>query len=48
MDKGKKQENEFVKEEYVRQICGMLNKINDAGTLEYLHTFIKKFVEKWG
>lgn len=48
MDKGKKQNNASEKEEYVRQICNMLNKINDAGTLEYLHTFIKMFVEKWG
>jgi len=26
----------------------MIEKIEDAGTLGYLHTFIKLFLEKWG
>lgn len=30
------------------QIIKMITKIEDAGTLEYLHTFIKLFLEKWG
>lgn len=30
------------------KIIKMINKIEDAGTLEYLHTFIKLFLEKWG
>ncbi len=31
-----------------KSIIDMINKINDAGTLEYLHTFIKLFLSKWG
>ena len=29
-------------------IVETLNKIENDGTLEYLHTFIKLFLEKWG
>ena len=36
------------KEEYRKKIIEMINKINKTGTLEYLHTFIKLFLEKWG
>lgn len=35
-------------EEYKKEIIEMISKIKDAGTLEYLHTFIKLFLEKWG
>lgn len=42
-------EDEMLKcNEYINKIVVILNKINDAGTLEYLHTFIELFVEKWG
>lgn len=30
------------------QLIEMIDKIKDAGTIEYLHTFIKLFLEKWG
>ena len=33
---------------YKRKIIEMVEKIENAGTLEYLHTFIKLFLEKWG
>lgn len=36
------------KEEYREKIIEMIKKTNKAGTLEYLHTFIKLFLEKWG
>ena len=36
------------KEDYKKRIIDMINKINDAGTLEYLHSFIKLFLSKWG
>nr|DAM88195.1 MAG TPA: protein of unknown function (DUF3067) [Caudoviricetes sp.]DAO52733.1 MAG TPA: protein of unknown function (DUF3067) [Caudoviricetes sp.] len=35
-------------EDYKKHIIDMINKINDAGTLEYLHTFIRLFLMKWG
>lgn len=35
-------------EEYRQKIIEMITKIENAGTLEYLHTFIKLFLEKWG
>lgn len=42
-------ENEQSKKEiYKKRICEMINRIENAGTLEYLHTFISLFVEKWG
>lgn len=43
-------ENEvFSEKEYYRQkIIEMINKIDDSGTLGYLYTFIKRFLEKWG
>ena len=33
---------------YEDKIVEMVNSINDTGTLEYLYTFIKLFLEKWG
>lgn len=36
------------KEDYKQKIVELINKIENAGTLEYLHTFIKLFLEKWG
>lgn len=30
------------------QIFELIQKIENAGTLEYLHTFIKLFLERWG
>lgn len=39
----------FSEKEYYRQkIIEMINKIDNLGTLEYLYTFIKLFLEKWG
>lgn len=34
--------------DYRERIIGMVEKINNQGTLEYLYTFIKLFIEKWG
>ena len=36
------------KEVYRQRIIEMVEKIDNAGTLEYLHTFIKLFLERWG
>ena len=33
---------------YKEKIVEMVNEIENAGTLEYLYTFIKLFIEKWG
>lgn len=33
---------------YADKIVEMVNSINDTGTLEYLYTFIKLFLKKWG
>lgn len=33
---------------YREKIVEMVNEIENAGTLEYLYTFIKLFIEKWG
>lgn len=42
-------EQKFSEKEYYRQkIIEMVNKIDDNGTLGYLYTFIKRFLEKWG
>lgn len=30
------------------KIIEMVNSVNNEGLLEYLHTFIKLFLEKWG
>ena len=35
-------------EYYREQIIQMINSTKDGGTLEYLCTFIKLFLEKWG
>lgn len=34
--------------DYKGKIIEMINKIENDGTLEYLHTFIRLFLEKWG
>lgn len=46
---------EMTNEEYCANLPGygeliieMVGKVNNQGTLEYLHTFIKLFLEKWG
>lgn len=33
---------------YEEKITEMVEKIENAGILEYLYTFIKLFLEKWG
>lgn len=35
-------------DDYRRQIIDMVGKIENKGMLEYLHTFIRLFLEKWG
>ena len=30
------------------QLINMISKIEKAGTIEYLHTFIKLFLKEWG
>lgn len=30
------------------ELLHIISDINDAGTIEYLHTFIKLFIERWG
>ena len=34
--------------DYKKEIIEMINEIKKTGTLEYLYTFIKLFLEKWG
>lgn len=34
--------------DYKKEIIVMINGIKKTGTLEYLYTFIKLFLEKWG
>ena len=46
--KGENMNDGEVKKYYISEITEMISKINDAGTLEYLHTFIKLFLKKWG
>jgi hypothetical protein len=46
--KGVNMDDGEVKNHYISKITEMISKINDAGTLEYLHTFIKLFLKKWG
>lgn len=36
------------KEYHRRKIVEMVEKIENPGILEYLHTFIQIFLEKWG
>lgn len=36
------------KEEYKKKIIEMVERIDNTGTLVYLHTFIKLFLKKWG
>lgn len=33
---------------YKKKIIEMIENINNQGTLEYLYTFIRLFLEKWG
>ena len=35
-------------EECKEELLHIISDINDAGTIEYLHTFIKLFMERWG
>ena len=46
--KGVNMDDGGTKKHYISEITEMISKINDAGTLEYLHTFIKLFLKKWG
>lgn len=39
---------EMKKMNYKKMLIEMIEKIEDDGTLEYLHTFISLFLEKWG
>ncbi len=41
-------ENDNDVEFYKREINEIIGKIENAGTLEYLHSFIIFFLEKWG
>lgn len=41
-------ENLREKEFYKEKIIEMVGEIENPGILEYLHTFIKLFLEKWG
>lgn len=34
--------------DYKKEMIKMIEGIQDIGTLEYLYTFIKRFLEKWG
>lgn len=34
--------------DYKSEIIKMINGITKEGTLEYLYTFLKLFIEKWG
>lgn len=34
--------------DYKREIIEMIERISNKSVLEYLHTFIKLFIEKWG
>lgn len=34
--------------DYKEEIKKMIDNLNNAGTVEYLYTFIKLFIEKWG
>lgn len=34
--------------DYKKELIEMIQKIEKTGTLEYLYTFIKLFLEKWG
>lgn len=36
------------KMDYKKEIIEMINGIKKIGTLEYLYTFIKLFLERWG
>ena len=36
------------KDYYKKKITELVEKIENPGTLEYLYTFIKLFLEKWG
>ena len=38
----------YERDYYCQRILEMLGKIENTGTLEYLYTFIRLFIEKWG
>lgn len=40
--------NDMTAAECKEKITELVGKINDQGTLEYLYTFIKLFLDKWG
>lgn len=55
MDEREKDVLEMTNEEYQvsspdygKLIIEMVEKVSNQGILEYLHTFIKLFLEKWG
>lgn len=52
MDKSQKKEKEVdlqvSVEEHQEEIIEMIKDIKKIGTLEYLNTFIRMFLEKWG
>lgn len=48
MTKKQKTEDNIIIEEYRKEISEILEKIENMETLEYLNTFIKLFVKKWG
>nr|DAE70161.1 MAG TPA: hypothetical protein [Bacteriophage sp.] len=35
-------------EEYRQKIIGLIEKIENTGTLEYLYSFIENFLKRWG
>ena len=47
MDKDTEYCGECTKERK-EELLHLISDINDAGTIEYLHTFIKLFIERWG
>jgi hypothetical protein len=41
-------EDKRMEEEYRKKIIEMITKVESVGTLEYIYTFLKLFIEKWG
>lgn len=49
MDRKQQNEDRFSeKEHYRKKIIEMVNGINNRSILEYLETFIRLYIEKWG
>lgn len=48
MDRMNQEAKNGVCDDYKRQIIDMVGKIENKGMLEYLHTFIRLILEKWG